>query len=122
MPGRRSKYLRRSRKRSRCKAGPYEFCCNAVTLDGSKCERKATVMYGLSNSILTKVFPFLKNTDCCYFCTQHMKMIVNFLLAKGFTWILKRTIRNIYNDSISGKMAVGDFESLEKYATEHGLI
>lgn len=122
MPGRKSKYRRRSRKRSRCKAGPNEFCCNAVTISGNRCARKATVVYSLSSSLLTKIFPFLKHTDCCYFCTQHMIMIVNFLVVKGFVWALKRTIRNIYEDPVTGKMVVGDFESIEKYAVQHGLI
>lgn len=122
MPGRKSKYRRRLRKRSRCKAGPNEFCCNASTLDGHKCTRKAAVVYNLSNSILTRIFTSFKHTECCYFCTQHMVMIINFLISKGLWWALKRSIRNIYEDTATGKMAVGDFESIEKYANEHGLI
>jgi len=49
-------------------------------------------------------------------------MIINFLIGKGFVWALKRTIRNIYEDPTTGKIVVGDFESMEQYAKEHGLI
>lgn len=122
MPGRKSKYRRRSIKRSRCRAGPNEFCCNALTSNGDRCSRKAAVVYRLSSSVLSKIFPSLKNTDCCYFCTQHMVMIINSFITRGVFWILKRTIRNIYDDPTTGKMVVGDFESIEKYAIEHDLI
>lgn len=122
MPGRKSRYRRRSIKRSRCKAGPGEFCCNAITESGDRCSRKAAVVYHLSASIFAKVFPVLKQVSCCYFCTQHMIMIVNYLITKGIFWALKKSIRNIYEDPTSGKMIVGDYESIEKYAKERGVI
>jgi hypothetical protein len=51
-----------------------------------------------------------------------MVMIINSFITRGVFWILKRTIRNIYDDPTTGKMVVGDFESIEKYAIEHDLI
>jgi len=122
MPGHGSKYRRRLKKRSRCQAGLNEFCCNAITQSGTRCTRKAAVSYNLSNSMFVKILPLLKHTDCCYFCTQHMIMIINILIGKGFLWALKRTIRNIYEDPTTGKIVVGDFESIEQYAKEHDLI
>lgn len=56
--------------------------CQAKLENGERCSREATFQLDLKTS--RKVFNInLPTADCCYFCTQHSKMIGTNLLAYG---------------------------------------
>jgi hypothetical protein len=78
MPGKKSRYRRRAKARSRCRAGPGEVCCQAITEDGTKCKRVASIVFDLSKKKTIRIGPFgfeHSGIKCCAFCWQHASML-----------------------------------------------
>lgn len=78
MPGKKSKYRRREKARSRCHAKEGEVCCEAMTKNGTKCKRIASIIFDLSKKKTFRLGPFgieHPGINCCAFCWQHATMI-----------------------------------------------
>jgi len=58
-----------------------EICCQATTADGSQCSRPAVVKIDLTRGIkVIGVAP----VDCCFYCTQHAKILATNKIANLF--------------------------------------
>lgn len=58
-----------------------EICCQAVTASGGQCTRPAHIKIDLTRGIETIG---VKGVDCCFYCTQHAKILAVTKLANFF--------------------------------------
>lgn len=58
-----------------------QVCCQAVTTSGAQCTRPAHIKIDLTRGIETIG---VKGVDCCFYCTQHAKILAVTKLANFF--------------------------------------
>lgn len=58
-----------------------EICCQAKTADGRQCTRAATLKIDLTRGVQSIG---VKGIDCCFYCTQHAKILAVSKLASFF--------------------------------------
>lgn len=56
-------------------------CCQAITADGRQCTRAATLKIDLTRGVQSIG---VKGIDCCFYCTQHAKILAVSKLANFF--------------------------------------
>lgn len=86
-------------------------CCQAITHNGTKCSRKATINIDLKKNRV--IFGMnIPKVNCCFFCKQHASILLGFALTNlsnilaesQLSWHDYLTLKPEYLDTVHKEM------------------